>query len=108
MPTRTGKSAALVVAHVAGMIDLVALPVWVGTLMQHFQFDAQQAGALVTLYLLFAVACCALLASCAPSPSGDSGDPDADVMGTWASRQALPTLVGICTVIIMRIAFPLH
>ena len=62
MPTRTGKSAALVVAHVAGMIDLVALPVWVGTLMQHFHFDAQRAGMLVTLYLLFAVACSAFFA----------------------------------------------
>jgi predicted MFS family arabinose efflux permease len=62
MTPRPGKSAALVVAHVAGMIDLVALPVWVGTLMQHFHFDAQRAGMLVTLYLLFAVACSALFA----------------------------------------------
>jgi predicted MFS family arabinose efflux permease len=62
MPTPRGRYAALIVAHVAGMIDLVALPVWVGTLMQHFQFDAQQAGTLVTLYLLFAVACCAFFA----------------------------------------------
>ena len=55
MPPRPGRSAALVIAHVAGMIDLVALPVWVGTLMQHFGFDAQRAGALVTVYLLVAV-----------------------------------------------------
>ncbi|MDE1184753.1 MFS transporter [Paraburkholderia sp.] len=55
MPRPSGRYAALVVAHVAGMIDLVALPVWVGTLMQYFHFDAQRAGMLVTLYLLFAV-----------------------------------------------------
>jgi predicted MFS family arabinose efflux permease len=62
MPTPRGRYAALIVAHVAGMIDLVALPVWVGALMQHFQFDAEQAGMLVTLYLLFAVGCCAFFA----------------------------------------------
>ncbi len=45
----------LMVAHVAGMIDLVALPVWVGTLMPHYQLNAQQAGGLVTLFLLGAV-----------------------------------------------------
>ena len=27
--------AALMVAHCAGMVDLVALPVWVGTLIRH-------------------------------------------------------------------------
>jgi predicted MFS family arabinose efflux permease len=62
MPTRPGKPAALVVAHIAGMIDLVALPIWVGTLMQHFHFDAQRAGMLATLYLLFAVIVSALFA----------------------------------------------
>lgn len=50
--------AALVVAHVAGMIDLVALPVWVGVLMTGGGFDARAAGALVTLYLLGVVASC--------------------------------------------------
>jgi len=34
----------LSIAHVAGMIDLVALPVWVGTLMSRYQFSPQQAG----------------------------------------------------------------
>lgn len=42
----------LVVGHVAGMVDLVALPVWVGTLMQVYRLDAQKAGALVTMFLL--------------------------------------------------------
>jgi predicted MFS family arabinose efflux permease len=53
---------ALVVAHVAGMIDLVALPVWVGVLMTAGAFDARAAGALVTLYLLGVVASCVGLA----------------------------------------------
>lgn len=47
---------ALMVAHCVGMIDLVALPVWVGTLMERYQMDPQKAGALVTLFLLGAVA----------------------------------------------------
>ena len=42
---------ALAVAHCAGMVDLVALPVWVGVLVAHHRFDPQQAGALVTLFL---------------------------------------------------------
>jgi predicted MFS family arabinose efflux permease len=52
--SRRGR-AALMVAHCAGMVDLVALPLWVGTLIAHHGFDPQQAGALVTLFLLGAV-----------------------------------------------------
>lgn len=44
--------AAMIVAHVAGMIDLVALPVWVGALQERFGFSLQQSGGLVTLFLL--------------------------------------------------------
>lgn len=47
--------AALMVAHCAGMVDLVALPVWVGTLISEYQFDPQQAGGLATLFLVGAV-----------------------------------------------------
>ena len=47
---------ALMVAHCAGMVDLVALPVWVGTLISAYRFDPQQAGGLVTLFLVGAVA----------------------------------------------------
>lgn len=47
---------ALMVAHCVGMIDLVALPVWVGTLMERYRMDPQKAGSLVTLFLLGAVA----------------------------------------------------
>lgn len=42
---------ALIVAHCAGMLDMVALPVWVGTLVSRYRFDPQQAGLLVTLFL---------------------------------------------------------
>lgn len=44
--------AALIVAHVAGMIDLVALPIWVGALQERYGFSLQQSGGLVTLFLL--------------------------------------------------------
>jgi predicted MFS family arabinose efflux permease len=45
----------LMVAHCAGMIDLVTLPVWVGTLISQYHFDPQKAGALATLFLAGAV-----------------------------------------------------
>ncbi len=44
--------ASLMVAHMAGMLDLVALPIWVGTLILAYQFAPQQAGGLATLFLL--------------------------------------------------------
>jgi predicted MFS family arabinose efflux permease len=47
---------ALMVAHCAGMVDLVALPVWVGTLVTSYKLDPQQAGGLATLFLVGAVA----------------------------------------------------
>ncbi|SFV09236.1 MFS transporter [Pseudoduganella namucuonensis] len=47
---------ALMVAHCAGMVDLVALPVWVGTLISRYGLKPQEAGALATLFLLGAVA----------------------------------------------------
>lgn len=45
----------LMVAHCAGMLDLVALPVWVGTLISKYGLDPQQAGGLATLFLVGAV-----------------------------------------------------
>lgn len=45
-------SLALIVCNVGGMVDLVALPLWVGSLMQSRALDAQQAGMLVTAYIL--------------------------------------------------------
>lgn len=53
---------ALVVAHCAGMIDLVALPVWVGALVERFGFKPQEAGALATLFLVGAVVASMVLA----------------------------------------------
>lgn len=52
--SRRGR-AALMAAHCAGMVDLVALPLWVGALIAHYRFDPQQAGALATLFLAGAV-----------------------------------------------------
>jgi len=42
---------ALMVAHCAGMVDLVALSVWVGALIAHYGLNPQQAGGLPTLFL---------------------------------------------------------
>ena len=42
---------ALMVAHCAGMVDLVALSIWVGALIAHYGFDPQRAGGLPTLFL---------------------------------------------------------
>ena len=53
---------ALMVGHCAGMVDLVALPVWVGTLISVYRFDPQQAGLLATLFLAGAVAASLVLA----------------------------------------------
>ncbi|MDQ0455687.1 MFS transporter [Rhizobium paknamense] len=55
-------AAALVIAHCAGMLDLVALPVWVGALVERFGFSPQQAGMMATLFLLGAVAASAFAA----------------------------------------------
>ncbi len=42
-------------AHCAGMVDLVALPVWVGALIAQYRFSPAQAGGLATLFLVGAV-----------------------------------------------------
>ena len=59
--SRRGRIA-LMVAHCAGMVDLVALPVWVGALIGHYGFDPQQAGSLATLFLAAAVVASVVLA----------------------------------------------
>jgi len=59
--SRRGRFA-LMVAHCAGMVDLVALSVWVGTLIAHYHFDTQQAGGLPTLFLLGVVLASVILA----------------------------------------------
>jgi predicted MFS family arabinose efflux permease len=52
--SRRGR-VALMVAHCAGMVDLVALSVWVGVLIAHYGFDPQRSGGLPTLFLIGAV-----------------------------------------------------
>lgn len=46
-----GATGALVTGHMAGMIDMPALPVWVGTLIAGYGFAPAQAGGLATLFL---------------------------------------------------------
>lgn len=54
----------LLLAHIAGMIDMVALPVWVGAaLIGQYKFSPQQAGGMVTAYLLGAVVASIFFAS---------------------------------------------
>lgn len=55
-------SIALVIGHFSGMLDLVALPVWVGALVERYAFSPQQSGTIVTLYLIGAVAASAFAA----------------------------------------------
>ena len=52
--SRTGRGV-LMLAHCAGRVDRVALPVWVGNLISAHHFDPQQAGGLVTLCLVGAL-----------------------------------------------------
>ncbi|WP_288408222.1 MFS transporter [uncultured Herbaspirillum sp.] len=54
--------AALMLAHCAGMIDMVALPVWIGALVAQYRFNPQQAGLLVSLFLGGAVLASAIVA----------------------------------------------
>jgi predicted MFS family arabinose efflux permease len=53
---------ALMTSHCAGMVDLVALPVWVGALMAVYRFDPLLAGLLATLFLAGAVLASLVLA----------------------------------------------
>ncbi len=59
--SRRGRFA-LMVGHCAGMIDLVALPVWVGALIGRYGFEPERAGALATLFLGAVVLVSVLLA----------------------------------------------
>ena len=46
-----GARAALLTSHCAGMLDMVTLPLWVGSLVAWYGFDPQRAGLLPTLFL---------------------------------------------------------
>jgi predicted MFS family arabinose efflux permease len=48
--------AVLMLGHFAGMIDLVALPVWMGVLVQSYAWDLEHAGMAVSAFLVGAVA----------------------------------------------------
>lgn len=61
-PDNFGGKAVLTLAHVAGMIDMVALPLWIGALMQFYQYSPAQAGVTVTIFLLGVVASSAFFA----------------------------------------------
>lgn len=61
-PIGLGGKAVLTIGHMAGMIDMVALPLWIGGLMQHYRFSPQHAGITVTLFLLGMVIASAVLA----------------------------------------------
>lgn len=58
----TGGKAVLTLAHVVGMIDMVALPLWIGALMQYYKYSPAQAGITVTVFLLGVVVSSVLLA----------------------------------------------
>ena len=63
--TRSGRAVGntiLSVGHVAGMIDMVALPIWVGGLIQHYGYGPARAGGAVTLFLFSVVVASALVA----------------------------------------------
>ncbi len=54
-------SVALVIGHMAGMIDLASLPVWVGTLISGYHYKPAEAGGLVTLFLIGVVVASAVV-----------------------------------------------
>lgn len=57
-----GGTASLSIAHMAGMIDLAALPLWIGTLMDHYKLSPEQAGLTVTAFLAAIVLASLILA----------------------------------------------
>lgn len=54
--------ATLSICHMAGMIDLAALPLWVGSLMNFYGLTAPQAGLVVTTFLVGVMAASATFA----------------------------------------------
>ncbi|MGY8631987.1 MFS transporter [Bradyrhizobium sp. 14AA] len=49
---RAGRNGVVLgVCHVAGMLDMVALPVWIGTFVQFYRLSPAEAGATVTSFL---------------------------------------------------------
>nr|WP_298169901.1 MFS transporter [uncultured Pseudomonas sp.] len=54
-PDSVGGKAVLVTAHVAGLVDMVALPLWIGALIQYYHYSPEQAGLTVTTFLFGAL-----------------------------------------------------
>lgn len=89
-----GNICALLLGHCAGMLDLVALPLWVGAnLIGFYRFDPQKAGLLATAFLL-----CAVIASMVLAPRfGRSSPKTVTVLGYTVAALAfvaLATLAG--------------
>ncbi len=59
---RVSGNFALSVGHMAGMIDLAALPIWVGVLMEYYKLQPPQAGLTVTVFLAGIVVASMILA----------------------------------------------
>jgi len=57
-----GGGIALVIGNFSGLLDLIALPVWIGGLVERFHFAPQEAGAMVTLFLFGVVTASAVVA----------------------------------------------
>lgn len=75
--------AVLILAHIAGMIDLAALPVWIGTLVRDYGFAPHLAGLTVTLCLASVV-----VASLVVSPRFDRLHPRGAISGGFALAAA--------------------
>lgn len=83
---------ALLLGHCAGMLDLVALPLWVGAnLVGAYGFDPQKAGLLATTFLL-----CAVIASMVLAPRyGRSPARTVTVVGYTVAASAFIALATI-------------
>jgi predicted MFS family arabinose efflux permease len=84
------NTAAIMIAHCAGMLDLVALPLWIGSLTSTYRFDAQQAGGVVTCFLLGVV-----LSSCYFAPR----------LNRIRQRIAVPTGYAVAALVLGACAF---
>lgn len=91
-------SIALVIGHFSGMLDLIALPVWVGALVERFGFSPQQAGGIVTLFLVGAV-----VASLIVAPRFNQMN-----QRRWASTAFAVAAAAFWVHRERRLSFPLH
>ncbi len=45
-------TAVLCIGHMIGMVDMAALPLWLGALMEHYRLESPSAGLVVTMFLV--------------------------------------------------------